>query len=107
MYTLKHVPEDFIVEEIAPAFDENSDGEFLIVKIVKRGMNTEDVAKKLSEALHIPRKFVGYCGAKDRHAITTQYMSLKEIKKEQVASFDYEKITLEVVGSKNIPLSLG
>lgn len=107
MYTLKHVPEDFIVEEIAPDFNTNEKGKFLVIKVVKRGMNTEDVAKKLSDALHIQRKDIGYCGAKDKHAITFQYMSIKGMREEQLASFTNEKFSLEVVGSRAEPLTLG
>lgn len=51
-------------------------GEHLWVKIRKRGLNTEQVAKQLARLAGVTRRDVGYAGMKDRHAVTVQWFSL-------------------------------
>lgn len=87
---LKSVPEDFRVSERlgspSPVTAEKSDsagfptvtgeGEHLHLYIEKKGDNTEFVAGELA-ALAGCRSFdVGFCGLKDRHAVTCQWFSL-------------------------------
>ena len=71
----RHQPEDFKVDEL---MDDSFSlqGEHLWVKISKRDQNTSWVAGLLAELAEIPRHSVGYCGLKDRFAVTTQWYSL-------------------------------
>jgi len=71
----RYQPEDFIVDEV---IDDNFSlqGEHLWLKILKRDQNTSWVAGLLAELSGIPRNDVGYCGLKDRFAVTTQWYSL-------------------------------
>jgi len=71
----RYQPEDFIVDEV---MDDNFSlqGEHLWLKISKRDQNTSWVAGLLAELAGIPRNDVGYCGLKDRFAVTTQWYSL-------------------------------
>ncbi len=101
---LKESPEDFLVEEIPIDF---SDGEYLIVRVKKRLLNTEDAAQILARRLGLPRKNIGYAGAKDKVAVTTQYFSLKGVSQEKISDFFHEQIDIEVIGNYNQPLSLG
>ena len=105
-YTLKSVPEDFIVEEI-PGFHEDPAGQHLILKVTKREFDTEEVAQLLARRLSVARKTIGYAGTKDRHAVTTQYFSVRAIDERAVRLFSHEKIALEVVGRSREPLTLG
>lgn len=72
---LRATPEDFLVEEQIP-YTLTGTGEHLWVKVRKRGLNTEQVAKQLARLGGIARREVGYAGMKDRHAVTVQWFSL-------------------------------
>ena len=51
-------------------------GEHLWLKVRKRGLNTEQVAKQLARMAGVTRREVGYAGMKDRHAVAVQWFSL-------------------------------
>ena len=68
-------PEDFIVDEIID-FEPSQEGEHVLVHIKKRDQNTQWVAGLLSDLAGINRHAVGFCGLKDRFAVTTQWFSL-------------------------------
>lgn len=72
---LRLQPEDFQVTEQMP-FVLDGHGEHLWLKVRKRGLNTDQVAKLLARIAGIQRRDVGYAGMKDRHAITVQWFSL-------------------------------
>lgn len=72
---VRATPEDFLVEEQIP-YSLVGTGEHLWVKVRKRGLNTEQVAKQLARMAGITRREVGYAGMKDRHAVTVQWFSL-------------------------------
>ncbi|MGC8121491.1 tRNA pseudouridine(13) synthase TruD [Marinobacter sp. VGCF2001] len=83
---LKSAPEDFRVSEVLWPESEAGlartpavvpgDGEHLCLRLEKSGDNTEYVARELS-ALAGCRSFdVGFCGLKDRHAVTVQWFSI-------------------------------
>lgn len=76
---------DFIVNEILP-LEFTGEGEHLWLHIQKSGINTAYLAKLLSEWAEIPLRDVGYSGLKDRHALTTQWFSLRIPKKQLPAS---------------------
>ena len=68
--------EDFqVVEDLgfAPA----GSGEHLLLQIRKRNENTRWVARLLGEHYGIPELGVGYCGLKDRRAVTSQWFSVQ------------------------------
>ncbi|MGP9555994.1 tRNA pseudouridine(13) synthase TruD [Psychrobacter sp. AOP7-A1-24] len=79
--TYKAKTTDFIVNELLP-LDFTGEGEHLWLHIEKSGMNTAYLAKLLSEWADIPLRDVGYSGLKDRHALTTQWFSLRIPKKQ-------------------------
>lgn len=68
-------PEDFVVDEI-PLYEPSGEGEHLYLHLQKRLLNSEDLVKRVAQASGVPAKDVGYAGMKDRHAVTTQWMSL-------------------------------
>ena len=79
--TYKAHATDFVVNEILP-LDFTGEGEHLWLHIEKLGINTAYLAKLLSEWAEIPLRDVGYSGLKDRHALTTQWFSLRLPKKQ-------------------------
>ena len=70
----QHV-EDFIVDEI-PSVEFSGEGEHVCLHIRKRGLNTEDVARQLSQLAGVKRRDVSFAGMKDRHAVTSQWFSV-------------------------------
>lgn len=68
-------PEDFQVNEV---FSEpfSGEGEHILLKIEKRGLNTEEVVRSLGRLINKSTKLISYAGLKDRHAVTTQWLSV-------------------------------
>lgn len=57
-------------------FELTGEGEHTWLSIRKRGLNTSQVVRHLSEFSGVPRRDIGFSGMKDRHAVTTQWFSL-------------------------------
>ncbi|HEY0908337.1 MAG TPA: tRNA pseudouridine(13) synthase TruD [Candidatus Paceibacterota bacterium] len=89
---MKLYAEDFIVEEIdlsgkvltidhenVLAKDSAIDGEgdTIYATLVKCSLSTLEVVKDLAKQLNIPEKSIGYAGIKDKHAVTSQRISLR------------------------------
>ncbi|WP_034384909.1 tRNA pseudouridine(13) synthase TruD [Deinococcus sp. YIM 77859] len=72
---LRAAPEDFRVEEV-PAYLPSGEGEHLYLLVEKRGHTTAQVVRELSAQLGVRDRDVGVAGLKDRHAVTTQWLSL-------------------------------
>lgn len=68
-------PEDFQVYEHV-GFEPCGEGEHVYLHVRKRGENTAWVAEKIAEIANVSVMDVGYCGRKDRHAVTTQWFSV-------------------------------
>ena len=65
----------FRVDEI-PQYEPQGSGEHLYVHIRKENCTSDVAAKALAKACGVSAKAVGMAGRKDRHAITTQWMSI-------------------------------
>jgi tRNA pseudouridine13 synthase len=68
-------PEDFQVYEHL-GFEPCGEGEHVYLQIKKRDENTAWVAQKIAELASLALMDVGFCGRKDRHAVTTQWFSV-------------------------------
>ena len=107
MYTLKELPEDFVVKEISNVEMKDS-GKYGYYLLWKRNRNTLDVIKELAKRLHIPEKDIGIAGNKDKLAITEQVISVpSRCSKEQVLAIQLEQISLTFCGYGDKPISLG
>jgi tRNA pseudouridine13 synthase len=67
--------EDFQVDEV-PAYLPSGSGEHLYVRIRKSGMTTRDAALALARTAGVPERDIGYAGMKDKHGVTSQWLSL-------------------------------
>src|SRR3989344_3880380 len=95
---LKIMPSDFLVEEISengaqtdidvvetnPVPDEA--GRMVYATLVKCGLSTLEAVEELANLLGINKDKIQYAGIKDKDAITSQKISIREISKEQVLS---------------------
>lgn len=72
---LKSSAEDFsVIEDLG--FQPDGEGEHILVRIRKRGCNTQFVAEALAKFARLPQRSVSYAGLKDRHAVTEQWFCL-------------------------------
>lgn len=84
---IKSVPEDFVVEEIA-AYQPCGQGEHCYVSIEKRGIATLEAIRRLSKALGVQERDIGYAGMKDSVGVTRQTVSIPRVAPEKVLSLD-------------------
>ena len=81
---LRASPEDFRVREVE-AFDaEPLDADVgsypeLVVRVTLRDWDTNDFARRISDALGISRERVSWAGTKDKRAVTTQLFTLRGV----------------------------
>lgn len=68
-------PEDFRVRERLP-FEPDGAGQHVLLRVRKRGVNTELVRRRLAEISGVRRRDVGCAGLKDRHALAEQWFSV-------------------------------
>jgi len=69
-------PDDFqVVEQLG--FNPTGSGEHVLLQIQKRGSNTEWVARQIARFAQVKTAEVSYAGLKDRHALTTQWFSVR------------------------------
>lgn len=73
---IKVRPEDFVVEEVADV-PVSTTGPYGVYLLSKRGWNTVDALKRLSRGAGVPFSAFSYGGKKDRHAVTTQHVTIK------------------------------
>jgi len=106
MYTLKQLPEDFIVTEVSN-IKVKEQGRYAYFKLKKTNRNTLDCVKEIARQLNIKEKEVGFAGSKDKNAVTSQLISLKSVSKEKISKIKLDHAVLELVGFGNEPISLG
>ena len=80
---LKIAPEDFIVEEL-PLYEPTRAGTHTFFAIQKRNLSTFAAINRLARELQVPPRDFGYAGLKDKHAVTTQILSVEGVPPEQV-----------------------
>ena len=67
--------DDFKVDEVL-SFELSGVGEHQFLRVEKRGLNTEELIKRMSKTLEKPMKLISHAGLKDRQALTTQWLSV-------------------------------
>ena len=88
----KENDEDFLVSEI-PAYLPCGEGEHLYLEIEKRGLTTPEAIKRISRALGIQEREIGYAGMKDSKGITRQTISLPRVRPEVALGLELPGIT--------------
>ena len=94
--SIRSQPEYFQVEEQLP-FKPDGEGGHVLLKIRKRNANTDWVASELANFASVPKLDVGYAGLKDRHAVTTQWFSIKVEGVEEPNWSDFESDDVNVL----------
>ncbi len=107
MYRLKQLPEDFKVYEVSTVKPSPEKMGYSYWKLRKQEYTTPRAAYVIAAALHIPLKYIGYAGNKDKIAITEQNISIKNCTKERGEGIELKSIELEFLGYGKKPISLG
>jgi tRNA pseudouridine13 synthase len=81
---LRVAPEDFRVRELEgmepnPLGADPGDYPYLLVRATLRGWDTNDFVRRLTDAIGISRERVEWAGTKDKHAVTTQLFTLRDV----------------------------
>jgi tRNA pseudouridine13 synthase len=79
--SLRTDPGDFRVRELEilepePADADTGDYPYLLLRATLREWDTNDFAKRLSDAMGVSRERISWAGTKDKHAVTTQLFSV-------------------------------
>ncbi len=103
---IKTRPEDFVVEEL-PRYEFSGQGDHLLIQFEKKGMATLDALLRISRALRVPRKNIGYAGLKDALAVTRQWISIEHLDPEKLQLIDHPNIEICQYTRHNNKLKLG
>jgi len=68
-------PEDFVVDEL-PRYQPVGKGDHLWVCVRKRGRTTPELVQAVARAAGVRERDVGHAGMKDKHGVTSQWVSL-------------------------------
>ncbi|ELZ47974.1 tRNA pseudouridine synthase D [Halorubrum californiense DSM 19288] len=107
---LRESPEDFRVRELE-AFDaeplDADRGSYpeLVLRATLRDWDTNDFARRLSDALGVSRERVSWAGTKDKRAVTTQLFTVREVDADDLPEIRGAEI--EALGRAGRSLSFG
>ncbi|WP_328774564.1 tRNA pseudouridine(13) synthase TruD [Deinococcus aquaedulcis] len=104
--TLRQHPEDFRVEEL-PAYPLSGEGDHLFIQVEKRGHTTAHVLRELGTQLGVKDRDIGVAGLKDRHAVTTQWLSLPARYEARLGQFALSGVEVVQVTRHTNKLGLG
>jgi tRNA pseudouridine13 synthase len=93
---LKQRPEDFRVEELTAATGGEA-GEFAFYRLEKTGWTTPDALAAVRRRWQIDFRRMSYGGLKDRHAATSQFLTIARGPKRNLT---HERITLTYLGQR-------
>jgi len=83
---------DFIVDEIGLEY--KGRGNFLILLVKKVELTSWDMIAAFAEFLNLPAEKIGYAGLKDKHATTTQYISIEAKYENMIKKFKHPQIKI-------------
>jgi tRNA pseudouridine13 synthase len=85
---LKRLPEDFEVEELTQFASQG--GPFALYRLTKRSIGTPEAIDALVRRWKIPRHRVSYGGLKDKHAVTSQFVTVLNGPRRNLAQQSFE-----------------
>ncbi|MCU0708083.1 MAG: tRNA pseudouridine(13) synthase TruD [Pirellula sp.] len=97
---LKSSPEDFCVEELTDL--RVGRGSHALYRLTKRGIGTPEAIQEVLHRWNLPRQKISYGGLKDRHALTSQHVSIQGGPR---TSIEERSFSLEYLGQVPRPFS--
>ena len=102
MVAFKQKPEDFeVVEVLKEPLSKN--GKFLVYKLWKRGLETEEAVRKVANLSGVPAEIISKGGLKDRNAVTVQFIAVPE--KFRLKEIKFPNLKLKFVGRREKSLT--
>jgi tRNA pseudouridine13 synthase len=103
---LRSVPEDFQVDEM-PLYLPSGEGEHLYLHLSKTGHTTAHVMRELAAQLGLRPQDIAAAGLKDRHAVTTQWLSLPAKAERRLPGFALEGVEILATSRHGNRLGMG
>lgn len=97
---LKCIPDDFIVKEITQR--QPSDGKFAFYELDKQSIGTLEALQIVRQTRNLAASQVSHGGLKDRHARTTQFVTIRNGPR---ADIGHKLFTLRYLGQTRTPVS--
>ncbi|MEA1893245.1 MAG: tRNA pseudouridine(13) synthase TruD, partial [Campylobacterota bacterium] len=99
-------PVDFVVDEI-PSGEFKGKGNYLILHVKKTELTTWDMVAIFAEYMATPADKIGYAGLKDKHATTTQYISVNATYEKMLKKFYHKQIKILSTCRHSRPIKMG
>lgn len=100
-FKIKTRPEDFIVEEMTAPFPLLKKGPYGVYLLKKANWNTVELLRFISRKLNIHPSVVSYGGRKDRHSLSSQYITVKS---RNVFDLEEKDFSLKFIGFMDRPM---
>jgi len=97
---LRRLPEDFHVDELTSL--SASGGPFALYRLTKKSIRTPEAISAIVERWKVQRKRVSFGGLKDRHAVTTQHLTIHDSPRR---ALHQSSIDVEYPGQTNAPFT--
>ncbi|ADY26216.1 tRNA pseudouridine synthase D [Deinococcus proteolyticus MRP] len=97
---------DFQVEEL-PLYLPAGEGEHLMIHLRKEGHTTGHLLRELARQLRVKDRDIGSAGQKDRHAVTTQWVSVPAAAEKRLPHFALPGVEVLEAGRHTGKLGLG
>ena len=97
---LRRLPEDFQVDELTQISPDG--GPFAFYRLTKTSIGTPEAVNAIVEKWKVHRKRISYGGLKDRHAVTTQHLTIHNGPRK---SLRQNSLELEYLGQVRAPFT--
>jgi len=85
--------DNFFVEEI-PLYPFAHTGEWLMLKVRKKGLTTPEMLNRISSFTGIKKRDIGYAGLKDKEGLTLQWISVPRKYRDEINKFKDRQIKI-------------
>ena len=97
---LRRLPEDFQVDELTRVIANG--GPFAFYRLTKKSIGTPEAINAISDRWKIQRKRISFGGLKDRHAVTSQHLTIHNGPRK---SLQQTSVNLEYLGQTTSPFT--
>ena len=97
---LRRLPEDFQVDELTRVIANG--GPFAFYRLTKKSIGTPEAISAISDRWKIQRKRISFGGLKDRHAVTSQHLTIHNGPRK---SLQQTSVNLEYLGQTTSPFT--
>ena len=103
---IRSSPEDFRVEEVYEDLNYEG-GRYLVLEVEKKDWDTHHLIREMSRQLRISQKRFGWAGTKDKRAVTSQRISIMNLKEQELERLTLPDLNIKVLGRTNRSVGLG